>query len=141
MQNSKSPVCKRELGNLNTMIRKSPEDPNLYCFEAYPCQKCSRCVMCNINSVCSGCNISKENKLKADRRKVSVDLRRINRQDSKEFYVDNVNGKNRIIPKRITKSLDSIESQGNQENNKKEEESKEKRRSKSLEKLNEEEAD
>src|SRR5579885_3144371 len=81
-------ICKRELGKFNQMVRKSPDDPNLYCFEAYPCEKCSRCVMCNFSDICSQCSKSKEKKLKEDRRKVSLDLRRIHRQNSKEFYVD-----------------------------------------------------
>jgi len=132
-------ICKKEPGSFHLMVRKSKEDLNLYCLDAYPCIKCSKCVTCNISDTCSACYKSKEQKLKDDRKKLSVDVRRIIRQDSKETMGYHPSA----VPSQLKKLTRSEESQQNIENKDRSSRDSisEKRKSKSMESLNEEEVD
>ena len=130
MQTEKHVICKKEPGSFHLMVRKSKEDLNLYCLDAYPCSKCSRCVTCNSSDTCSTCYKSKEQKLKDDRKKISVDIRRVIRQDSKETMGYHPSA----VPSQLKKITKSQEESGRDS-------IAEKRKSKSMESLNEEEVD
>jgi hypothetical protein len=143
-------VCKKELGSFHLMVKKSREDLNLYCLDAYPCSKCLRCVMCNISDTCMQCYASKEQKMKDDRRKVSVDLRKVIRQESQETIGYHPSSSQL---KKITRSQELSQKPIKQEENKNKEENKdytaedgrnsiaEKRKSKSMAALLEDEVD